>query len=253
MMRSAMLICLLLSMPALVEARIYQYVDDTGRKVFVDQLSKVPARYRNQLETREEEHDRLAPGELQALDQQRQLKDWQQQLSYNREQIKAAMQDWITPIGMHHSRITVPVKVVYGSRSQYLTLVMDTGATSTVLHKGAISSLGAQYLPSGYARVADGRRVKTEAINLDRIEVGPYKIKNVRAGIIDFQGGSQDTNGLLGMDFLYHARYEIDRDNQQIIWEPEKYQSLQDELKRLDEIEAEMLARQQGDGDKPQK
>ncbi len=248
------LLSLMLLLPLVAEAKIYQYVDDNGRKVFVDQYTKVPPRFRDQLDVREEEGERLDAQSRQALQQRRQYQDWQQQLKYNRQQIINAMQDWITPVGMHHNRITVPVKVVYGSRNLTLQLVMDTGATSTVLHKEAISGLRAQYLPSGYARVADGRRVQTEAINLDRIEIGPYKIKNVRAGVIDFKGGSQSTNGLLGMDFLYHARYELDRDNRQIIWEPEKYQALQDELKRLDEIEAQMLEQQQAqEVDKPQK
>lgn len=43
------------------------------------------------------------------------------------------------------------------------------------------------------------------------------------------------------MDFLYNAQYELDRENQQIIWAPAKYKKLQDDLLTLDKLEQRLL------------
>lgn len=171
------------------QARIYQYVDDSGRKIFVDRLNKVPARYRDQLEVREEERDQLSPELLNQRKQQRQTDQFRLRVSRQRNQIKEAMQQWVTPYRFVANRISLPVKLVYGARSVELELVMDTGASYTVVHKHAISSLGAQLRPGAAARIADGSVVQTSEVIFDRVEIGPYKAKNVRAGVIDFQGG----------------------------------------------------------------
>ncbi|WP_415892084.1 aspartyl protease family protein [Neptuniibacter sp. PT8_73] len=234
------LLSALLIMPTMAEARIYEYVDDNGRKVFVDRLSKIPAKYRDQMETREEKKDKLDPLELQAFNQSTDVKQRQLELDKARSGIKDAMKKWITPFQFHANRIVLPVKVFYGARSTQLSLVMDTGASYTVVHKQAISSLNAQLRKGGAARVADGSVVDTQKIHFDRFEIGPYKAKGVTAGVLDYQGGSSGTDGLLGMDFLYQARYEIDREKKHIVWDPQRYQELQDQLVEIDRLEQEL-------------
>ncbi|WP_415903153.1 retropepsin-like aspartic protease [Neptuniibacter sp. QD29_5] len=236
----APLLSALLVMPTLAEARIYEYVDDNGRKVFVDRLSKIPHKYRDQLESREEKKDKLKPLELEAYQQELNVKQQLLELDKARTDINEAMKKWITPFQFHSNRIVVPVKVVYGARSTQLSLVMDTGASFTVVHKQAIDSLGALLRRGGSARVADGSVVETQKINFDRVEIGPYKAKSVTAGVLDYQGGSTGTDGLLGMDFLYQARYEIDRENKHIVWDPERYKELQDKLVEIDRLEQEL-------------
>ncbi|WP_415887473.1 aspartyl protease family protein [Neptuniibacter sp. QD37_6] len=234
------LLSALLMMPALSEARIYEYVDDNGRKVFVDRLSKIPAKYREKVETREEQKDKLDPLELQAFNHGATAKQRQFELDKARSGIKDAMKKWFTPFEFHANRIVVPVKVFYGARSTQLSLVMDTGASYTVLHKQAISSLNAQLRKGAAARVADGSVVETQKIHFDRFEIGPYKAKGVTAGVLDYQGRSSGTDGLLGMDFLYQARYEIDREKKHIVWDPQRYQELQDQLVEIDRLEQEL-------------
>lgn len=222
------------------EARIYQYVDANGKKVFVDRLSKVPPEFRDQLTSREELKDRLSSEELKSRDNQANQKLQQLQLSQDKNRIKNYMEQWITPYEFIHNRIVVPVKVVYGSRSKNLSLVMDTGASRTVIHREAVASLNPALRTGGGARVADGSVIKTQSINFDRVEIGPYKSKHVQTMILDYQGGGEQSHGLLGMDFLFNAKYELDKVNQLIIWEPELYAEYKEQLRLLEEKEQQL-------------
>lgn len=232
---------LLLFIPTLSDAKIYQYKDDSGRNVYVDRLSNVPAKYRDQLDARDETKDRLSSQALQQLSKERDIKNLQLKITTERSRIKEAMKKWVTPFTFHSNRIQLPIKFVYGARSVILNLVMDTGASFTVVHKSAIGSLGAQLIDAGAARVADGGIVQTQRVNFDRVDIGPYQIPHVSAAVIDYQGNSGGSHGLLGMDFLYNAQYELDRENQQIIWAPVKYQKLQGDLLELDKLEERLL------------
>ncbi len=226
--------------PTPAEARIYEYVDDRGKKVFVDRLSKVPAKYRDQLQTRKEQAELLDPEDLESLKKERDLKQLKLKLTHQRRSLQDQMRRFITPVELKYNRITVPVKVVYGARMANLNLILDTGASSTVIHADAIKSLGAQLSSGGYARVADGRAVEIKQTPFSKVEIGPYKYNNVRSAVIDYQNTPIGNHGLLGMDFLLGARYELDRTNRQIIWDPAQYQRLQERLLALDELEQQL-------------
>ncbi|MGK0496974.1 MAG: putative aspartyl protease [Neptuniibacter pectenicola] len=240
-LHTLLLLPLLLLVSTFSEAKIYQYTDASGRNVYVDRLSKVPAQYRDQLDAREESKDRLSTEALDALAKERDINQLRRKIKTERSKLQAAMKKWITPFTFHANRIQLPIKVVYGARSVRLNLVMDTGASFTVVHQSAIASLGAQLLDAGAARVANGGIVQTQRVNFDRVEIGPYKIPHVSAAVIDYQGESGGSQGLLGMDFLYNAQYELDRENQQIIWAPAHYKKLQGDLLELDKLEQRLL------------
>ena len=89
--------------------------------------------------------------------------------------------------------------------------LVDTGATLTVLTAQDATRAGfdidrLQY--SGQARTANGI-VATAPIRLDRVALGPFEERNVRAAV---NGGNLDKS-LLGMEFLSRfGRLEITRD-----------------------------------------
>ena len=89
--------------------------------------------------------------------------------------------------------------------------LVDTGATLTVLTPEDAQRAGfdidrLQF--SGQARTANGV-VATAPIRLDRVALGPYEERNVRAAV---NGGNLDKS-LLGMEFLNRfKRLEITRD-----------------------------------------
>nr|WP_246590183.1 retropepsin-like aspartic protease [Marinobacterium ramblicola] len=104
-------------------------------------------------------------------------------------------------------------------------MLLDTGASGTVFHRDALKGLNGSTYRAGQARVASGEVIDVHAINLDRIEIGPFKIKSARAMVIDPVGRSNH-DGLLGMDFLRQVHYRIDFERNLIIWEPERYAEL---------------------------
>jgi predicted aspartyl protease len=116
--------------------------------------------------------------------------------------------------------VLVPVEVAMGNRVAQLSLLLDTGATTTVLHRESLAGLE---LPSGKsfkARVAGGGTVKSEKIRFRHIDIGPFHEEKVYAMVISLQGQELSFDGMLGMDFLKTHPYQIDFQNQLINWEP---------------------------------
>jgi hypothetical protein len=223
-----------------VNAEIYQYEDKFGKKIYVDSLSKVPPEYRDQLTSPELQEQNLSQEQLDALDNK--VSKTRALYLINREQskIKDQLKQWITPFSLIANRVVVPVKVTYGYQTKQLSLVIDTGASVTVIHRSAVESFNPSYRKGAYARIADGSVVKTEKITFDRVEIGPYKVNNIVSTVIDYRGGSGGSNGLLGMDFLFNAKYDLDKEKRQIIWEPELYAKYQEKLKQL-EVQKQQL------------
>jgi len=210
-----------------VQARIYHYETEDGRKVYVDSISRVPPQYRDQLDIREEEvRPVLSPAASEAKRQEKGLA----QLEDHLDALQTQMRRLEMPIKFRHNLVIVPVKLVYSRRSVQINLVMDTGASSTVLYRHALQPLRAAYSPAGHAQVADGRTVSTDLIRLDKVVIGPYEVKKARALVMDNPAGAAGAAGLLGNDFLLRARYEIDFDRKLLIWQPKLYKQLQAQI-----------------------
>lgn len=143
-------------------AKIYSYTDSSGKKVYVDRLSKVPPQYRDQLKSLDEEKDRLDPLTREQQEKERARKRQILKIYTEKQRLREALEKWITPVSIQSNRITLPVKLFYGARSKNVSLVLDTGASFSVLHKSAVDSLNAQLVEGGAARVADGRVVKVK-------------------------------------------------------------------------------------------
>lgn len=220
---------------ASLSAQIYHYVDETGRRIYVDHISRVPQAYRDQLEVR---GSAMTPERREALELQRterlSLQQQQQQLR-ELDQLIASLQ---TPVNLRGNSVLVPVRVTVRGRSAQTQMVLDTGATSTVFHRARLTGLPLDARPSGYAQVASGDLIETFSAPFDRIEIGPYRLNGVRADVIDFQGAAAH-DGLLGMDFLRQVEYRIDFESSRIIWDPARLASLQ---QMREEMEAAMTA-----------
>lgn len=233
----AVLMGMALMLPALlvspVQAEIYKYVDERGRQVFVDSLSRVPSQFRDQVETRRQALSGRPEAPEQAAARAEQQRD--ADLARQRSKLEKLLRESETPVKVGHNRVVVPVTVVYGGRKAKTEMVLDTGATNTVFHKSALAGLNYAAQPGGRARVAGGGSINTELVSFDRIEIGPYSPTHVRAMVIEHQGPAVGSDGLLGMDFLMNVRYRIDYERQLILWEPERYQELQALLQRLDD------------------
>lgn len=203
-----------------LQAQILHYIDENGRRIFVDDISKVPHAYRNQMQIRGSE---VTPERREQMKLERQedlnTQQQQQQLRQYLRQLDQAIDALQTPLTMRGNSVMLPVKVTLRGRTATTLMVLDTGAGMTVFHRDKLARLPIETRPSGYAQVASGEVIETFSARFDRIEIGPYRIDGPRANIIDFKGVASH-DGLLGMDFLRQVDYRIDFEAAQIIWDP---------------------------------
>jgi predicted aspartyl protease len=222
---AAMLMLLMISS---ANAEVYKYVDESGRKIFVGSLSQVPEKYKDQIEVQSPSGmvsnvTEFSKNTQKAATSIRQL--------MSERQLSKALSQLETPVVIHRNQVLVPVTVTYHGYSAQVTMLMDTGASSTVFHDDALARLEPQQTEAGYARVAGGGIVRLSQIEFDVIEIGPYKAKKARSLVIKNKQPNSGFDGLLGMDFLINVDYELDKQRSVIIWNPKRYQELKDVAK----------------------
>jgi hypothetical protein len=219
---SVIVLLLLFTLPLTAQALIYKYVDDNGRMIFVDDADKIPPQYRDQIDSISEERDTMTTEEYEAREEERAQRTVDLELE-ERAREEAQLQEkrraYQTPVMIQGNRIMVPVEVAMGNRVAHLFLLLDTGATATVLHRQSLMNLE---LPQGekvQATIAGGRTLASEKIKFKYIEIGPFREKSIPAMVIDPQGPHQSFDGMLGMDFLKAHTHRIDYDNEMVIWD----------------------------------
>ncbi len=124
-----------------------------------------------------------------------------------------------TEVIISGNQVLVPVVIGFGDRRTEARLLLDTGASATMLHREIAKKLGIEQMAHGQAIVADGKSVPTEVTKLSYVQVGPYKKKGMYVHIIDHDNSSSSHEGLLGMDFLRNLKFHVDFENKVIRWQ----------------------------------
>lgn len=219
-------------------AKFYKYVDKDGILYFVDELSKVPPEFRDDMNVYKEKYDDLSEEERAVqLEKERQnaeeilrqqaieeeiskyikLLEKKHRESMAREKKLHSIQTKITIDG---NSVLVPVIMGYGGREVETMLLLDTGASITTVHQPVAADLNITQYRNAEARVVGGKVIKFKIAKINYLKVGPYKMTNVLIGIVNHKGTSVGHNGLLGMNFLRNVAYSIDFNNQVINWNP---------------------------------
>ncbi len=93
-----------------------------------------------------------------------------------------------------------------------LQLLIDTGASMTIVTPAALQRQGVRYRDTGRSRVfntANGP-VRASIYILESLSVGDWYVKQLEIGVLEL-GGQTGMDGLLGMNFLKHFRFFIDQ------------------------------------------
>ncbi len=227
---SIVFLCFLLYIfifPSVSLAEFYKYVDKNGVQRFADDIGNIPAEYRNQIKkiterlddlsddekSRIREKERREAGERNAREKAR--KDAEAEAKRKR----LAEKGIVTKVRIVGNQVLVPVVLAYGRYQIDAQLLLDTGASVTVVHrdKAIRMSMRGDFKTNG--QVVGGANIRVDMGTLKFIKVGDMSMENIQVAIIEHRGRSLH-NGLLGMNFLKGLKYEIDFERQIIIWKP---------------------------------
>lgn len=202
-----------------VQAEIYRYIDKNGHSVYVDNLASVPSQHRQKFIDEQTENDEPTYSTPDKARQNSTDLDarWQELVIDS----QPADQDFAgtTPVRIINNRVIIPVRVKQKRRKVQLNLLLDTGASITLLHEQSIKKLKIGKVRTQRARLADGSTIDINVAKVSELTVGPIKLLNTPIAIIENQGRREETDGLLGLDVLRHHPFNIDYKNQLIRWE----------------------------------
>lgn len=123
-----------------------------------------------------------------------------------------------TKVEVRNERVLVPALIGHGGREVKATLVLDTGASITTLNRAAVKKLNAPVVERGKLLLPGGKTIAAEVVRLAYIRVGPHRLENFPAAVIEHEGPQVEYDGLLGMNFLKEVDYRIDLRRRVIEW-----------------------------------
>jgi len=124
----------------------------------------------------------------------------------------------VTVIG---NSVLIPVTLLYQGNEVDVQLLLDTGASRTVIHTEIADRLNVDLATARKARgtVVGGAVIEAYQVTLSRLTVGPRTKENIAVFVIPHKGPPARYDGLLGMDVLGDLKYTIDLERRIILWE----------------------------------
>jgi hypothetical protein len=94
-----------------------------------------------------------------------------------------------------------------------VTLIVDTGAQSTIIAPAVAKRLGLTMSSDGPRRqvsVVGGGKLDIPFVKISTLRVGDARIEGMEVGVFDVAPTAQGVHGLLGADFLHQFRFTLD-------------------------------------------
>lgn len=124
------------------------------------------------------------------------------------------------------SVLLVPV-LVNGVAS---TLLLDTGATLTIIRPALAKRAGIELAPGApkiLGAVVGGQRVSIPFVRVRSVSVGAASVEGIDVGVFEALPHAPDVDGILGGNFLNHFKVTIDRQGRRLTLEPSRTASAQ--------------------------
>lgn len=127
-----------------------------------------------------------------------------------------------TPTASLGEATRIPIRVIGDlilvsttvNHRQTAVMIVDTGATATVITPALLERLG-RSVPAGapqrQARIMGGETIEMPVVNLDSLEVGNATVEGLPVGIHEIFRDLPGIDGLLGGDFLHRFRVTFDK------------------------------------------
>jgi predicted aspartyl protease len=99
------------------------------------------------------------------------------------------------------------------NRVHLATLIVDTGAQSTIVSPSLVKRLGVDIpndAPRREVSVVGGDKLDMPFVKLAVLRVGDAKIEEMEVGVFEVTPSARGIHGLLGADFLHRFRLTID-------------------------------------------
>ncbi|WP_321531015.1 aspartyl protease family protein [uncultured Desulfuromonas sp.] len=192
----------------LAAAEIYHYRNAEGKLIVVDDPELIPPQYSGK---------KVAAPTSQGITSPQ----WSQSPAFNIAEPDQEQHTTIqeTPVKIYGNQVVVPVALHHRNKDITVHLVLDTGATITLLDRDAVDKLRLKKWRSSTGHLANGTKVEIELARLDQLNVGPLQIEKLKVALIEREKRSRFADGLLGMDVLKHRAYHIDYRNKRLIWQ----------------------------------
>jgi clan AA aspartic protease (TIGR02281 family) len=205
---------LLFVLPVMSRANLYQWQDKDGGWHIADDIEKVPSEYRKQMKTEKtpEAAENPVPkvGKT-ASPKDREKKD--ESIEKIVESIEKLLEDKPAPkkyrIPYKQSPGVMYVKVSLNGHTP-IPLILDTGATFTVLSRETAEELGISLkgvLPMTRTSTANGV-IENYMVRLSSVQLGDARVENI-AALVPVRG-EIGVNGLLGQNFLNEFEWSND-------------------------------------------
>ena len=174
----------------------YKWVDDKGAVHFTDDLSTIPEKYREEVETRKSPKETSTSQPL--------------EVTPTSFPARVAEPEGVTVNLLRSGEVSFTEVVLNGNLKQYL--VVDTGASFTTISRGAARELGIaidEYTPV-IPTITASSVIFNPLVTLRSVRVGEAEVENVDALVHNLPGGSA---GLLGNSFLSEFKVVLDSVN----------------------------------------
>jgi clan AA aspartic protease (TIGR02281 family) len=145
-----------------------------------------------------------------------QEQDWQRIASS-----KSDPESDVTEAIIKGNNVFVPATIEYGSNEEQILVVLDTGASQSLITTQIASRMDINLRKSKNIRlqVVGGSIIKAKLIQLKKLKVGPHEKKDLKIAVVEHKGPGEKFDGILGMDFLKDLRYRIDFKNKTVNWD----------------------------------